>query len=86
MEINDVLTLNENEEYLILDMAELNNETYLYSVLIDENDMPTKEYAYLKKTEEDGEIYVEEVEDEELQKVLTALFTSNFVNEAIGEE
>lgn len=86
MEINDVLTLSENEEYLILDITELNKETYLYCVEIDKKDMPTKKYIYLKGIEKDGEMYVEKVKDEELQKALTALFTANFVGDAIGGE
>lgn len=86
MQINDVVTLENNEEFLILDITELNHEKYLYCVGIDKNDMPTKEYIYLRGLESDNGLLVEKVEDEDLMKALTALFTANFVSENINDE
>ncbi len=86
MKINDVLTLDNGVSYLILDMTELSKDTYLYCVGLDKDDMPTKEFIFLKKIEVDSELSVEKITDEELIKTLTTLFTTKFVTEAIDEE
>ena len=73
MNIDDIITLDDNKEYLILDIIELNKERFLYCVEIDEEEMPKQEYKYLKEIIENGEVYTEEVKDKELLEALTAL-------------
>lgn len=73
MNIEDIITLDDNKEYLILDIIELNKERFLYCVEIDEEEMPKQEYKYLKEIIENGEVYTEEVKDKELLEALTAL-------------
>ncbi|MCM1053020.1 MAG: hypothetical protein NC483_03515 [Ruminococcus sp.] len=86
MKINDVLTLDNDVEYLILDMTELSKDTYLYCVGLDKDDLPTKEFIFLKKIEIDNELSVEKVTDEKLIEALTSLFTTKFISENIDEE
>lgn len=73
MNIEDIITLDDNKEYLILDIIELNKERFLYCVEIDEEEMPKQEYKYLKEIIENGEVYTEEVKDKDLLEALTAL-------------
>ena len=73
MNIEDIITLDDNKEYLILDIIELNKERFLYCVEIDEEEMPKQEYKYLKGIIENGEVYTEEVKDKDLLEALTAL-------------
>lgn len=73
MNIEDIITLDDNKEYLILDIIELNKERFLYCVEIDEEEMPKQEYKYLKEIIENDEVYTEEVKDKELLEALTAL-------------
>ena len=44
MNKEDIITLEDNVEYMVLDTAELNHEKYLYCVSIDKEEMPTDEY------------------------------------------
>ena len=55
MNIEDIITLEDNKEYLILDIIELNKERFLYCVEIDEKEMPKQEYKYLKEIIENDE-------------------------------
>ena len=73
MNIEDIITLEDNKEYLILDIIELNKERFLYFVEIDEEEMPKQEYKYLKEIIENGEVFTEEVKDKDLLEALTAL-------------
>ena len=86
MNKEDVLTLENNQEYVILDIVEYNGEKYLYVVGIDENELPTEEYKYLHSTQMNNELYIEEVTDSKLLELLTTMFTTNYLNESVNEE
>ncbi|MDE5540039.1 MAG: hypothetical protein K2J20_06090, partial [Bacilli bacterium] len=79
MKIEDVITLENGKEYVILDIVMYENEKYLYCIGIDKEEKPTKEYIYLKGIEENGQFYIEEVDDEKVLKAIIALFTANYL-------
>ena len=55
MEVDNIITLENNKNYLLLLESELTDDNYFLSVLLDENDEPTKDYAVLKEIKkEDG--------------------------------
>ena len=84
MEINDIITFEDNKEYLILDITDYNNAKYIYTVRIDEEEIPTNEYKYFKVFVENNDYRVEEVGEENLIKLLTSLFTTNYLNTSIN--
>lgn len=86
MNKEDIITINENEEYMILDTLELNKSKYLYCVRVDEHDMPTKEYRYLKGIEENNECYVEEILDESVLAAVITAFTAKYLGKNNNEE
>lgn len=86
MNKEDIITISEDEEYMILDTLELNKGKYLYCVRVDKNDMPTKEYRYLKGIEENNEHYVEEILDEDILAAVIAAFTAKYLKESKDEE
>ena len=63
MNIRDVITFEDNTEFVILDIVNFNNEKYLYCVGIDKGENPTSEFKYFKGIEENNEYYVEEILD-----------------------
>ena len=84
MNIEDVITLEDNQEYLILDIAELNGIKYLYTVLVDKEDMPTTDYQYFELSEDEDGTSVEEIEDEETLKAIINLFTIRYLGDSIN--
>lgn len=82
MNKEEVITLENNKEYVILDTVKYKDEKYLYCVGIDKDENPTKEYIYLKGIEEDGEFYIENVEDQETLQIIISLFTANYLSES----
>ncbi len=87
MNKEDIITLENNQEYLILDIITFNNNKYLYCVGIDKEEMPTNEYKYLKATtSENNELFIEEVTNtSELETIIT-IFTTNYLNDSINAE
>ena len=86
MEINDIITLEDGKEYLVLDKVSLNNIVYLYTVLVDDHDKPNGEYIYFKEIKNEQDIAVEEVEDEDLLTTLISMFTYHYLNETNEEQ
>lgn len=86
MNKEDIITVSENEEYMILDTLELNKSKYLYCVRVDEHDMPIKEYRYLKGIEENNECYVEEILDEDILAAVITAFTAKYLGKDNNEE
>ena len=86
MNKEEILTLEDNVEYIVLDTAEFNHDKYLYCVEIDEEEMPKDTYKYFKEVKEDGILYTEEVEDENIIEALTSIFTINIIDNVTNEE
>lgn len=86
MEINDIITLQDNREYLILDRVSLNNIYYDYGVLVDKDENPTGDYIYFKETMKNNEIYVEEVQDKDTLETLISMFTLKVLNKTNEEQ
>ena len=86
MNKEDVITLENNKEYMILDIVTFNNNKYIYCVAIDEEEIPTDEYKYLKVNEENNEFYIEEINNKEELDAALALFTTNYLNDSINDE
>ena len=86
MNKEDIITLEDNVEYIVLDTAELNHEKYLYCVSIDKEEMPTDEYKYFKEVNENGTLYTEEVENQDIIEAITALFAASALESVTDEE
>ena len=86
MNKEDIITLDDNVEYMVLDPALFNHDKYLYCVAIDEEEMPKSEYKYFKEINEDGNLFTEEVEDENIIEAISAMFALNVLNDITDEE
>ena len=86
MNIDDIITLEDNVEYMVLDIVEFNHERYLFCVEIDCEEMPKQEYKYLKEVIEDGTLYTEEVEDPNILETIISMFTMNHINDMNNTE
>lgn len=64
--IKDTLTLNDNNEYIVVSKVNYDNKTYYY--LLDKNDIVNMKFCY----EDNGELV--ELEDKELSTKLLPLF------------
>ena len=75
LEINKIVTLGNNEEYLIVDMVERDDKEYYYIAQVNEDGTDIKDnYKIVCADYRDGEIYLEEVLGEDKLKVILPLF------------
>ncbi len=74
MEIQDIITLDDNIDYLILDIITKKNNKYLYCAALDKEENPTSEYKYFTIITEENAEYIEEITDEALlREIITEL-------------
>lgn len=85
MELGKIITLDDNKDYLILEMTKLDSKEYLYVVEVDKDDMPTTSYHYLELIHESDGDEIEEVEDKKVIESLTNLFTIKYLNDSIDK-
>ena len=75
LEINKVITLGNNEEYLIVDMVEKDDKEYYYIAQVNEEGTDIRDnYKIVCATYKDGEIYLDEVLGEDKLKDILPLF------------
>ena len=80
MNVNSVITLDDEFKCLLLDKTNYDNDNYYIAVALDANNQPIEDYAVLKETIEGNDIFVEKIEDENILEKVLHTFTKNFNN------
>ena len=79
MEIDNIITLSNNKEYLLLDKTDNNGKNYFYAVGIDENgNTKENEYVFFEEIKENNDILAKEVKDKDVINLLLTIFTNNY--------
>ena len=78
IDVDSVITLENNLNYLILDKAKFNGNKYYLSVKVDEEENALDENIILKEINENGSKYVIKETDESIIKELLVIFTKSF--------
>lgn len=80
LEVNKIITLGNNEKYLIISHVINNNNDYYYIAEIDENGKDIKEnYKIMASTKENDKIFLDEVVGETNLKTVLPLFVNDLV-------
>ena len=75
LEINKIVTLGNNEEYLIVDSVLKDNQEYYYIAEVNEDGTDIKDnYKIVLATYRDGDIFLDEVLGEDKLKTILPLF------------
>lgn len=92
-EVGNIVTLENGQEYLVLEELTKDNSRFVYSVRILQDDTPTDEYLIFEAINANGEEYLKPVEEKEKYDTLIEEFKDliadkiiNFVNEEDDEE
>lgn len=78
MEKDTIITLEDNEKYVLLDKVEVENTSYFLALKLTEDEEPTREYELFEEEIEDGDSYMSIVEDPTLKEALMVNFTLNY--------
>ena len=78
LEINKIITLGNNEEYLVVDAVEKDGKDYYYIAEVNEDKTDIKDnYKIVCATIKVGEIYLDEVLGEDKLKLILPLFVKD---------
>lgn len=80
IDANKIITLGNNEKYLVISHVVNNLKDYYYIAEIEENEKDIKDnYKIMVATEEDGKTYLDEVVGETNLKIILPLFVKDIV-------
>ena len=75
LEVNKIVTLGNNEQYLVIDMVEKDNKEYYYIAQVNEDETDIQDnYKIVCATYKDGDIFLDEVLGEDKLKSILPLF------------
>ncbi len=78
MNVNNIIKLDNNKEYLLLDDSLFEGNRYFLATEIDKDDKPSDNHLFFKCINDGGEEYVEVVNDDKLKTALLGVFTINY--------
>ena len=82
----DIITLEDNEQFLLLMENEIEGRKFFYANKVDNEENTTSEYEIFEQLTEDGDNYLEIVEDEDEREFLTNVFSADLVEFASDVE
>lgn len=86
MEVDTIVSLDNNCSYLLLDSTEIEDRKFFFAVKVTEDlSEPTKDYAFIESFQKNGEEFAKIVNDKEIIKYLATVFTNNYV-EAVEDK
>ena len=81
LEINKVITLGNDEEYLIIEKVSVNNEDYYYIAEVNPTKTDIKDnYKIVTIYKENDNSFIEEITGEDKLKEILPLFLDKFAN------
>lgn len=87
MKINDIISLEGNERYIILEKLYYDQDSYLFAVKLNENNEYTiEEFKFFHEVNEQNDIYVEEVLDKNINIKLTSSLGLKYIKDINVEQ
>ena len=81
LDINDVITLGNDEQYLIVEKVIYENKNYYYIAEVNQMHTDIKDnYKIVTVNDEDGKLLIEEITGEDKLKLILPLFLEKFNN------
>lgn len=85
MNVDTIVTLGNNEKYLLVDMTIQEGAKYFLATKVDDQDNPLFESHFFEEIFENGDYYLDPVTDEAKLNYLGAIFASK-LNELLDKE
>ena len=86
IEVGNIITLENNEEYLVLDQITYNNVKYIYSVRTIDNDNLTDEYLIFEVIKDNDGEYIKAIDDKKLYDELIQQFKESVSNKILFDD
>ena len=79
-----IITLDDDTSYALLDETTLQDKKYFFAVKLDDKNNPTTSYEVFQEDYEDGEYYINTLDESDYKQALLIDFTNNYM-EKVGE-
>ena len=90
MKVDNVITLDNDKKYLLLDETKYENSKYYYAIEVDGDPLkPTENYAFLQEKKENDKYFIAEIEDDETKATLLVIFMNSIglkIDEMFNEQ
>ena len=86
IEVGNIITLENNEEYLVLDQITYNKVKYIYSVRTIDNDNLTDEYLIFEVIKDNDGEFIKAIEDKKLYDELIQQFKESVSNKILFDD
>lgn len=80
--VDQIVELENGENYVILDKTDLDGRIFYYALRLDDKEQPTKNYLFFEELKSRNDVYFEPVEDEDTKGALLIAFSINYLNMA----
>ena len=77
MKVDNVILLEDDQKYLLLDETKLDDEKYFYATQIKDNLEPINNFVFIKYTKKDKKFYATKITDKETYTKLMLKFLNN---------
>lgn len=84
IEVGNIVTLENNQEYLLLEELTKDNTKYVYAVRTLEDETPTDEFVIYEVMEVDGDEYLKNIDNKELYDELIEEFKDIVADKVIN--
>ncbi|MBQ9853588.1 MAG: hypothetical protein IJO57_00960 [Bacilli bacterium] len=78
--VDQIVELENGENYVILDKTDLDERTFYYALRLDDKEQPTKNYLFFEELKSRNDVYFDPVEDEDIKGALLVAFSINYLN------
>lgn len=78
--VDQIVELENGENYVILDKTVLDDRTFYYALRLDDKEQPTKNYLFFEELKSRNDVYFDPVEDEDIKGALLVAFSINYLN------
>lgn len=81
MEKDTMIELDDNTKYVLLDETEIEGKKYFFAVRVDnETNNPTTEYEVFEEELDNGEYYMNALEESDYKQAILIDFTNNYMH------
>lgn len=78
MNVDDIITLDNNSEYVLLEKVELEGKVYYFAAGITKEEEATGEYVFIEEVKKDEKTFVKMVEDNTIYAKLSTILTKEY--------
>lgn len=80
--VDQIVELEDNRSYVILDKVDLEGRIFYYALRLNEKEEPTNNYLFFEELKENGETFLNKVEDKDEKFILLNAFAINYADMA----